>query len=94
METEPGTTDVIEVSHDDDHVHIGTVVVEALSEATDTEISQMDIELNSVIDPDALETLFAPRPDGTPRQGGSIVFELMGRTVHVETGDETIVSVE
>lgn len=93
METEPGTSDTVEVSYENDS-HLGTVVVEALSEATDTDISEMNIELNAVLDPDALDTLFAPRPDGTRREGGTIVFELMGRTVHVETGDETVVSVE
>jgi hypothetical protein len=93
MDTEPGTHEIVEVEHDGES-HLGTTVVDALATASDTEISDMEPELNTVIDPDALDRLFAPRPDGTPRVGGTIVFELMDRTVRVETDDATVVTVE
>ncbi|RQG90220.1 hypothetical protein EA462_09555 [Natrarchaeobius halalkaliphilus] len=40
--------------------------------------------LNSVIDPDALDSLFADRPDGRHRSGGTVSFVYCGYRILVE----------
>lgn len=44
--------------------------------ATAAEVDPTDLDpLNDVVDPDALDKLFAPREDGTPRTPGAVSFE-------------------
>lgn len=46
--------------------------------------------INDAVDTDALEDIFGPRPDGTPRRGtGTVVFRYAGFGVRVEA-DGTI----
>ncbi|WP_436347777.1 HalOD1 output domain-containing protein [Natronorubrum sp. FCH18a] len=40
--------------------------------------------LHTVIDPEALDALFAPRSDGTPRPGGEVSFPFCNYDVTVE----------
>jgi len=95
MKQNPGTSesDAAEAVNEDG-VHLGTTVVHALAEATDSDPVEMEVELNAVLDPDALDRLFDPRSDGTPRRGGSVTFELLGRTIRIDAGEETVVTVE
>lgn len=81
-----GTTAAVEVVHDAEH-HLGTTVVDALGRAADVPPEQLDLELNDYLDPDALDTLFAPRSDGTPRVGGRVAFDVDGRSVVVDASD-------
>jgi hypothetical protein len=67
----------------DDRQHIGTAVVRAVSEAVGTPVTEIDVELNDIVDPDALNRLFAPRYDGTPRHGGRVIFEMSNCEVTV-----------
>lgn len=39
--------------------------------------------LNDAIDPDALDSVFGPRANGTPRRGGTLVFPYAGYRVRV-----------
>lgn len=39
--------------------------------------------LDDTVDPDALEAIFGPRPDGTPRRGGQLEFSYAGCRVSV-----------
>lgn len=71
-------------------VHLGTTVVNAVSEATGIPVWEMDAELNDFLDPDALDELFANRHDGTPRKGGRLVFS-MSRCEICVYGDGRIV---
>lgn len=43
--------------------------------------------LTAVIDPDALDALCAPRPDGTPRTGGHLSFIYSRCRVTVDNGE-------
>jgi hypothetical protein len=74
----------------EDHQHTATAVVKAVSEATDTPVSDIDVELNDVVDPDALDRLFAVRYDGTPRRGGTVSFEMYDCEVIVEKGGRVV----
>ena len=41
--------------------------------------------LHDVVDPQALDELFAPRADGTPRQMGNVSFRFCGYDVTLES---------
>ena len=65
-------------------------VIEAVANAEDiqpTALSPPEYEsLHDVVDPSALDDLFAPRYSGIPRQNGTITFTFCGYVVKV-TGD-------
>lgn len=76
-----------EVSDDESITHAVTTAMSLATETTEAELQP----LYSVIDPDALDTLFAPRPDGTPRDsGGTVTFEYGPYRVRIER-DRTVV---
>lgn len=49
--------------------------------------------LFEVVDPDALDLLFQPLDDGTPRQGGAVAFEYAGYHVRIDFDGRVDVSV-
>ncbi|SIR74855.1 HalOD1 output domain-containing protein [Natronorubrum thiooxidans] len=63
-------------------------VVEAIADAEDIPARQVRPpayeSLHAAIDPEALDLLFAPRADGTPRPGGRVSFPFCGYDVTVE----------
>ncbi len=61
-------------------------IVTALADAQDCRPEDLVPRLYDVIDPDALEALFAPRHDGTPRRGGHVVFAVEDHEVRVDSG--------
>lgn len=60
-----------------------TTLVHALAEFADTDVTEMEETLYDRVDPDALDQLFAPRSDGTPRSEGHVTFTLAGHLVMV-----------
>lgn len=63
-------------------------VMEAVAAARNVDVMALETTLYEVVDPDALEQLFAPLADGTPRKGGRLVLEIADCEVVVEaTGD-------
>ena len=69
--------------------HIGATIVRAVGEATGIPTDRMGTALNDVIDPDALDQLFADRLNGTPRHGGRVVFTMLGCRVTLD-GDGVV----
>lgn len=67
-------------------------IVSAVSEVADCDdlVSEGDV-LYDVIDPDALERLFADCHDGTARTAGHVVFELRGCRVEVHADGNHVV---
>ncbi|WP_255194126.1 HalOD1 output domain-containing protein [Natronobeatus ordinarius] len=68
-------------------------IIEAIAEregveATDVEPPEYEA-LYDVINPEALDALFAPREDGTPRANGRVTFTFCGYDVTVSS-DGTI----
>lgn len=64
-----------------------TRVVEALAEAAG--VDSVDLPpLYDAVDPDALDSLFAPRPDGSPRVGCRVSFRFDGYQVTVHRDGE------
>lgn len=92
MEPDNGTTRSdtgrVVVEHDG-NVHIGTTIVRAIGEATGTPVAEMGTQLYDVVDPDALNHLFADRLNGVPRRGGRVVLSVAGCTVTLD-GDGVI----
>jgi hypothetical protein len=72
--------------YDTSDVELSVTVVHTVLEATDKEPTE--VNLNSVIQPDALNRIFSPKHDGTPRDGGTIEFELAGCHVTVDGDGE------
>ena len=63
--------------------------VHAVLEATGDDPT--DVNLNAVVQPDALNSLFASNHDGTPRSGGTLQFEFAGCLVTVHGDGEVVV---
>ncbi|QFU83035.1 HalOD1 output domain-containing protein [Natronorubrum aibiense] len=63
-------------------------VVEAIAEAEEIPTKQLRPptyeSLHAAVDPEALDLLFAPRADGTPRPGGQVSFPFCGYDVTIE----------
>lgn len=57
-------------------------VVEAVADTIDCDPYDVP-PLYEIVDPDALDALFSPKYDGTPREAGMIVFTLAGCEVTV-----------
>jgi len=66
---------------------VHTTVVTAVGAVTDAEPAEME-RLYGRIDPDALDAVFAPLPDGTRRTGGELTFSLAGCTVSLYSEGE------
>lgn len=82
----------VEVTRGSDE-HLTTTVVYALSEALNCAPNDLPVELNQVVDPDALERVFEERGE-TPRGPGRLVFEIADCKVTVtSSGRVTVVPV-
>jgi len=69
---------------------LGTRVVVAIAEVANLEHTELT-PLNDVIDPDALNALFAPRKDGVERPGGRVQFSLSGHEVTVDSSGRIVI---
>jgi len=62
-------------------IELSVTVVHAVLEVTGKDPT--DVNLNDVIQPDALNRIFSPKHDGTPRDGGRVEFDFAGCHVTV-----------
>ncbi|WP_433626387.1 DUF7504 family protein [Halomicrococcus sp. NG-SE-24] len=86
----PDESEVHRVHHDlDSDQALSTTITVAVADAAGVEPSDIPEQLYDVIDPEALDKLFEPRGDGTPRRGGRLSFSLYGHHVTVN-GDGTV----
>lgn len=73
---------------------IVSTVVEKVAEREDVEPMELQPPLYSIIDPDALNEVFAPTKGGLSRESGYIEFDYCGHEVvvhgdgHVSIGDD------
>lgn len=75
------------VQHDpSEEPELSVTVAYAVADVVDCEPAEL--ELNAVVHPDALNSLFGHRYDGTPRKGGELSFELAGCGVTVHADGE------
>lgn len=70
--------------HDfDGTASLTTTLVHAIADVTGTDVSETEFTLHDHVDPDALDRLFAPEPDGTRRTSGHVSFAVWGYRVTV-----------
>jgi hypothetical protein len=60
-----------------------TTLVHALSDVTGADVTQVESGLANYVDPDALNRLFKPDSDGTPRPNGHVSFTVWDHQVTV-----------
>lgn len=97
--TEPDTV-AVDVHHDartgtyrvvlDGMIEASSTVVMAVAAVLDRDVTELD-PLDDAVDPDALDALFVPKPDGTERGGGELSFRFGGCTVTVASRGEIVV---
>lgn len=79
--------------HDfDGSAKLTTTLVHAISNVTGADVTEAEHSLDDHVDSRALDRLFRPRSDGTPRASGQVNFTLWGHQVTVYSdGQITIV---
>ena len=60
-----------------------TTLVHAIADVTGADVTQVEDGLASCVDPRAVDLLFRPAPDGTPRPNGHLSFTLWDHQVTV-----------
>lgn len=91
--TEPGRMEegpdiVMEHDFEDPTSELTVTVVDAVASAVEISPTEVVPRVNDKVDPDALDRIFRPKPDGTPRQG-RLTFELLDCLVTV-VGDGAV----
>lgn len=72
------------VQHDfDGPATLTTTLAHAISDVSDVDVTDTGFRLNDHVDPDALDRLFRPKGDGTPRMDGHLTFTVWGYQVTV-----------
>lgn len=62
---------------------LSTTVAHTLADVMGTDVTNTEFSLYDCVDPDALDRLFSPRPDGRPRSPGHVAFTVRGYQVTV-----------
>lgn len=73
---------------------LSTIVVQKMIEAAGVDPTDVPESFYKSIDPDALEDLFRPQMDGTPRKKGKISFSFAGHYITVRSDGQIIVESE
>ena len=68
---------------------LSVAVAGAVGRVTDRDPA--DLNVNEVVHPDALNSLFSPRYDGTTREGGTLAFDLEGCAVTIHADGEIVI---
>ncbi len=71
-----------------DRSDLSELLVYAMKETLDADAPRT---LYDVIDPDALDSLFAPRYNGEPRAPGEVILDYGGHTFTVESTGSVVV---
>lgn len=71
---------------------LSTTVVHALSDAMGVDVTDSGFSLYDSVDPDALDSIFAPRDDGTPRPPGHVAFCVRGYQTTVYSTGEIVIT--
>ncbi|WP_254766532.1 HalOD1 output domain-containing protein [Salinilacihabitans rarus] len=70
---------------------LSTTVVHALADCMGVDVTDGRISLYDAVDPDALDALFRPRHDGSPRTGGHLVVFVHDHRVTVYGDGEIVI---
>lgn len=72
---------------------LSTTLIHALSDVTGVDGTNAERSLYDFVDPDALDNLFKPKPDGTPRANGQVSFTIWGYPVTVDSTGRIAITV-
>ena len=70
---------------------ISTLVVRRVAEREGVDPANLDQQLDDVVDAEALDQLFIPKPTGIPRDGGKVEFTYCGYHVKIEAADKVTI---
>lgn len=71
-------------SHDwEEDGALSTTILAAIATVENVDVTSLDVTLHEYINTDALDAIFAPRYDGTPRQDGEFTFTCNGYLIRV-----------
>ncbi|WP_049921937.1 HalOD1 output domain-containing protein [Halopiger djelfimassiliensis] len=70
---------------------LSTTVIHALADCMGVDVTDGRISLYDAVDPDALDDLFRPRHDGSPRTGGTLTFVVDDHRVTVTSDGEILI---
>ncbi|MBZ6495504.1 HalOD1 output domain-containing protein [Natrinema longum] len=70
---------------------LSTTVIHALADCMGVDVTDSRVSLYDTVDPGALDELFRPRHDGTPRAGGTLSFVVNGHHVTVSGDGEILI---
>lgn len=86
----PAAEPSVEVQHDfaDSTAELTVTVIDAVATARDVSPTEVVPRVSDRVDPDALDRIFRPLPDGNTRQG-RVAFELLDCLVVID-GDGTV----
>ena len=88
----PQSRAVYRAVHDPDGpAALSTTVVHALADCMGVDPTAGEISLYDAVDPDALDALFRPKYDGTPRTGGRLAFVVDDHRVTITGGGEIVI---
>ncbi|PGF16357.1 hypothetical protein CP556_09690 [Natrinema sp. CBA1119] len=69
----------------------GRTVIHALTDCLGVDVTDSRVSLSETVGSDALDALFRPRCDGTPRAGGTLSFVVNGHHVRVRGDGEILI---
>ncbi|SEW16181.1 HalOD1 output domain-containing protein [Natrinema salifodinae] len=79
-------------AHDPDGpAALSTTVIHALADCMGVDVTDSRVSLYDTVDPEALDALFRPRHDGTPRSGGTLSFVVNDHYVRIRGDGEILI---
>lgn len=69
-----------------------TTLAHAISDVTGIDVTDTGFTLNDYVDPDAMDKLFRPKPDGTPRTNGSLNLNVLGCQVVIHSNGQIVIT--
>jgi hypothetical protein len=69
-----------------------TTLAHAISDVTGIDVTDTGFTLNDYVDPDAMDKLFKPKSDGTPRTNGSLNLTILGCQVVIHSTGQIVIS--
>ena len=79
--------------HDaDDPAKLSTTVVHALADVMGIDVTDTGFVLYDSVDPEALDRIFAPTDEGTPRAPGHVAFTVSGYRVTVYSNGQIVIT--
>lgn len=71
---------------------LSTTIVHALADVMDLDVTDTGFSLYDSVDPDALDQLFVPKSDGTPRPPGHVAFSVQGYRITVYSEGHIVIT--